>query len=65
MAKKKTFEEQFSRLEEIVDVLDAGDTALEEMIKEYEEGMKLAKNLRDFLNKAEQKIIDVSEKNEE
>ena len=65
MAKKKTFEEQFSRLEEIVDVLDAGDTPLEEMIKEYEEGMKLAKNLRDFLNKAEQKIIDVSEKNEE
>jgi exodeoxyribonuclease VII small subunit len=57
-----TFEEQFKRLEEIVELLDSGDAPLEELLKIFEEGMQLAKSLREFLNKAEQKVIEISGK---
>ncbi len=57
---KKSFEEQMNRLEEIVDILDEGNASLEEMLKIYEEGMTLASVMREFLEKAEQKIIDIS-----
>ncbi len=66
MAKKKlNFNEKLEELEEIVEKLDAGEAPLEELIKDYEKGMKLAGELRDFLSKAEQKIIEIGEKNEE
>ena len=60
---KRSFEEQMNRLEEIVDILDEGNVPLEEMIKIYEEGMTLASKMRGFLEKAEQKIIEISSKN--
>jgi exodeoxyribonuclease VII small subunit len=64
MAKKKhTFEDKMNRLDEIVENLEAGDAPLEELIKNYEEGMKLAGELRDFLNKAEMKVIELSKNN--
>jgi exodeoxyribonuclease VII small subunit len=59
---KKSFEEQLSRLEEIVDILDEGNVPLEDMLTVYEEGMKLAQEMREFLEKAEQKIIDITAK---
>ncbi|MFH1052488.1 MAG: exodeoxyribonuclease VII small subunit [bacterium] len=63
MSKKKmSFEEQMDRLEEILDILDAGNVPLEEMLDVYEEGMKLASEMREFLEKAEQKVIEVSSK---
>jgi len=61
--KKKTFEEKLERLEEIVAILDNSDTSLEEMLKVYEEGISLAGELRDFLEKAEMKIKELK-KNE-
>jgi len=63
MGKNKiSFEEQMSRLEEIVDILDEGNVSLDEMLSIYEEGMKLSQDMREFLEKAEQKIIDITAK---
>jgi exodeoxyribonuclease VII small subunit len=56
---KKNFEEQLSRLQEIIDILDNSDTPLEEMMKVYEEGMELTTILKDYLNKAELKVIEI------
>jgi exodeoxyribonuclease VII small subunit len=60
MAKKNkdlSFEEQISRIEDIVSRLDEGDTPLDEMLALYEEGMQLAAGCRKKLEEAEQKII--------
>lgn len=66
MAKKqKTFEEKLERLERIIDVLDSDDTTLEEMLKVYEEGVVLTKELREFLEKAELKIKSLEEASDE
>ncbi|PZU99324.1 MAG: exodeoxyribonuclease VII small subunit [Pseudanabaena sp.] len=51
-----TFEEQLHRLEEIVEILDDGEAALDEMLSLYEEGMKRSQFCRDYLEKAEQKV---------
>ncbi len=56
---KKNFEEQLNRLQEIIDILDNSDTPLEEMMKVYEEGIELTKILKDYLNKAELKVIEI------
>jgi exodeoxyribonuclease VII small subunit len=65
MAKKteKTFEEKLRRLEIIVELLDKGEEPLDELIKLYEEGMQLATNCREFLEKAELKVIEISKSN--
>lgn len=51
-----TFEEQLHRLEEIVEILDDGEAALDEMLSLYEEGMQRSQFCRDYLEKAEQKV---------
>lgn len=58
--KKKNFEEKLARLEEIIAILDDSDTTLEEMLKVYEEGISLTKELRDYLENAELKIKELS-----
>jgi exodeoxyribonuclease VII small subunit len=52
-----SFEEQLQRLEQIVEILDDGEAALDEMIALYEEGMQRSQYCRDYLEKAEQKVI--------
>lgn len=51
-----SFEERFSRLEEIVGYLDRGDGSLEELLAFYEEGMRLSNECETILRNAEQKI---------
>ncbi|HBC42077.1 MAG TPA: exodeoxyribonuclease VII small subunit [Pseudanabaena sp.] len=51
-----SFEEQLQRLEEIVEILDDGGAALDEMLKLYEEGMQRSQYCREYLEKAEQKV---------
>lgn len=65
MAKKQAFEEKLKRLEEIVELLDSGDIPLEDMLKNFEEGMGLTNELRKYLNEAELRIINVTKKDEE
>ena len=57
-----SFEEQMQRLEEIVEILDDGDAALDEMLALYEEGMQRSQFCRDYLEKAEQKVMIIQQK---
>lgn len=56
MARKATFEDAMSRLNEIVRRLEEGDVPLEESMKLYEEGMRLGAQCRSILADAEQRI---------
>lgn len=48
-----SLEQQLKRLEEIATLLDRGDLPLDEQLKIYEEGMKLAQACREYLEKAQ------------
>lgn len=50
------FEENIKRLEEIVVLLEKGETPLEESMKLFEEGVKLTNQCINILDTAEQKI---------
>ncbi len=53
---EKRFEEAMKRLEEIVQSLEGGELPLEDAIKEFEEGIKLAKFCTNKLEEAEKKV---------
>ncbi|MEZ4691904.1 MAG: exodeoxyribonuclease VII small subunit [Ignavibacteria bacterium] len=61
-----SFEKSFKRLEEILSKLenDTDDFSIEEMIKNYQEGLKLLKICRSKLNEAELKIEKISTEQE-
>lgn len=52
----KTFLEKLNRLEEISNLLEAGECSLENAMTLYEEGKKLAEECTKTLNEAKQKI---------
>mgnify|MGYP002535264661 CR=1 FL=1 len=60
MAAKKTFEENMSRLEEIVSILERGESTLDESLALFEEGTKLAAACSKQLDQAEQKILKLT-----
>ncbi len=51
-----TFEECLTRLEQIVGQLEAGNLALEESLKIFEEGIGLARHCARYLEDAERRI---------
>lgn len=53
---EKSFEKSLDELEKIVAKLEAGDLPLEESLKLFEEGVKLSRNCRERLTKAERRI---------
>ncbi|MBE6962976.1 MAG: exodeoxyribonuclease VII small subunit [Ruminococcaceae bacterium] len=55
--KKVTFEQQLSRLEEIVAALEKGDAPLADSLKLFEEGTKLIAACSKQLDQAEQKVV--------
>lgn len=55
MAKEK-FEEALGRLEDIVKRMEAGDMTLEESLKAFEEGIKLARLCSRRLDEAERRV---------
>ncbi len=61
-ASKETpsFEEALENLEAIIDRIESGEIPLEQSIQEYEKGMKLIKQCREFLEKAEQRVSELS-----
>ena len=61
-----TFEKSFKRLEEILNKLETEveDYSLEEIIKNYQEGLKLLKICRSKLSEAELKIEKISTEQE-
>lgn len=56
MDKKMTFESALKRLEEIVTELEAGEIALDDSIKVFEEGNKLVTFCMEKLGSAERRI---------
>lgn len=58
MPKKEnmTFESASARLEEIVKILEQGNSSLDESLKLYEEGVLLVRFCNDSLDNAEKKI---------
>ena len=55
------FEQQMKKLEEIVDKLEKDDAELEESIGLYEEGLKLAKTLKEQLKIFQDKINELND----
>lgn len=55
----KTFEEAYERLRQSVEELEGGPLPLEAAIARYEEGMRLAQQCNDMLDKAELRIQTV------
>lgn len=60
--KELAFEDKLDKLQDIVDTLDKGDAPLEHLIIQFEDGMKIAKELREYLETIEGKIIDITQK---
>ena len=50
------FEKKLERLEEIVKVMEAGNTSLEESLKIFEEGVRLSRELQNTLTASEEKV---------
>lgn len=61
MKKTQTYEEAIARLEEIVAGLEQGDQPLDASMKLFEEGIGLLDFCSRKLEKAEQKITELSE----
>lgn len=62
MEKKLTFEEAITRLEETVAKLEDSKGSLDDTVKLYEEGVRLASYCNEMIEKAQQKIMVLSEK---
>ncbi|MFA5156464.1 MAG: exodeoxyribonuclease VII small subunit [Candidatus Omnitrophota bacterium] len=56
MKEKQTFEDDFKRLQKIVEELAAGKLTLGESLKKYEEGVKLAQGCSEMLSDAQRKV---------
>ena len=59
---KKDFEKELKRLEEIVALLEKGDSPLDESIKLFEEGIAKAADMKKSLEEAKRKIEIISKK---
>ena len=59
---KENFEESMKKLEIIVTELENGKLNLDESVKKFEEGMKIAKQCNTILEDAEKKITILLEK---
>ena len=62
---KENFEESMKKLETIVTELENGNLNLDESVKKFEEGMKIAKQCNNILEDAEKKITFLLEEDGE
>jgi len=60
--KEKNFEESLMELEQIVKDLENGNVPLDDAIAKFNEAMKIAKNCNDKLNKAEESVNKILNK---
>ena len=63
MTKTKSFEQSITELEKIVGLLEKGELTLEESLKQFEKGVKLAHTCQKTLTQAEQKITTLARNN--
>ncbi len=60
-SKAQSFEACIKRLDEIVEQMESGETTLDESIKLFEEGAKLAAACNKLLTTAEQKVTKLTQ----
>ena len=65
MNKERSFEESMRRLDVIVNALEKGDTALEESLQLFSEGLDLVAQCDSQLKAFDQKLQDVLKKHQE
>lgn len=53
---KKSFEDSLAKLEQITEELESGELSLEESLKKFDEGVKLAEFCNRKLDEAQQKV---------
>ena len=58
--KKPGLEENFARLEQVIEQLEAEDATLEESFRAYSAGMKLLKECNDQIDRVEKKVLKLS-----
>ena len=61
--KKKSFEEALAKLEQITKELEEGNLPLEESLKYFDEGVKLAEYCNSKLNDSQKKVEILLKKN--
>ncbi len=54
--KAMDFEQQLETLESLVESLESGDLSLEDSLKSFERGIKVARDCQQALKQAEQKV---------
>lgn len=64
MAKKESYEEMLTKLQDILNNLETDELNLEESMKSYEEGVKLINKIYKILNSYEAKISIIKDENE-
>ena len=62
--KKKSFEDALGKLEDITKKLEEGELSLEDALKHFDEGVKLAEQCNSKLNEAQKKIEILLKKND-
>lgn len=62
MAEPKSFEDALVELEKIVNDLEDGSTGLDQALKRYEDGVALLRRCYDQLRKVEQRIVELTGK---
>jgi len=55
-----TYEQAIERVESITDRIESGEVGIEEAVREYEKAMGLIRRCRSILDKAEQRITELS-----
>ena len=63
-AGEPTFEEALERVEAIIERIERGEVGLEESLAEYERGVELIKKCRGILERAEQRVEDLTRRME-
>jgi exodeoxyribonuclease VII small subunit len=58
-SKLLSFEDAFQKLETIVEILEKGESSLEESVRLFEEGMELSRLCTARLNEAEKKLMQL------
>jgi len=60
---KKSFEDSLARLEQITEELEAGELSLEQSLKKFDEGVKLAEFCNQKLEESQKKVNILLKKN--
>ncbi len=58
--KERSLEENFDRLEELIEALSDSDVSLEDAFRAYSEGVNLLKECNDQIDRVEKKVLALS-----